>query len=327
MPAYDGAGTLFARGLRLTKLAADGSPLEGAGNCYITDSLVTMNIGLTFTENDAIEQRNGKGQICVSYRAPDTLQAGAIEALTVCTPDPNILQFLIGGSVIIGGGTAEVQTLTVTGTPTGGAIQITFNGETTGDIDFDATASEVGAALLALPNVDSGDIVASGGPLPGTAVVLTFGGQYAGTSMPLMTVEDEDLTGGTTPAAAIAETTPGVDGSAIGYRAPEVNTDPTPNGVAIEAWTNAILDNAPAGNLPYFHWVLPRAHLRLSENFELSGENAGTPIFAGTCEQNGGFGDGPVNDVEFGTDRVWQFCRVADDPTVSPGFVTVLADA
>jgi hypothetical protein len=30
-----------------------------------------------------------------------------------------------------------------------------------------------------------------------------------------------------------------------------VNVDPKPNGVAIEAWTRAVIDNASAANLPF----------------------------------------------------------------------------
>lgn len=326
MPAYDGAGTLFARGLRLTHLDSSGAPMVGANHCYVTDALVTIGVGLAFTENETIEQRNGRGQVCVAYRAPDTLLNATIESLTVCTPDPNILSFLIGGAVIIGGGTDEVQTLTITGTPTGGTFTLTFDGQETDPIDYDATAGEVQTALEALPNLTPGDVTAGGGPLPDTPVTLTFGGSLAGTDVPLIVADGSSLTGGTTPDVAVAVTTPGVDGDTIGWRAPEVNTDPVPNGVAIECWTNAIADNAPAANLPYWHHVFPRCRLRLSDTFTLAADSAGTPVFSGTCEQNPNFGDGPVGDIEFDTDRVWQYCRVAADPTTTPGFVTVVAD-
>jgi hypothetical protein len=328
MPAYDGSGTLFARGCRFTKLDASGAPLVGANNCYVTDALVTLDVGLTFTANKAVEQLNGKGQVCVSYQAPDTLVSGSIAKMSVCTPDPNIMAFLIGGAVVIGGvgSTNEVQSLAITGTPTGGTFTLTFSGQTTSAIAYNATAATVQAALEALSNIDPGDVTATGGALPAIAVTLTFGGQYAGTDVPAVTVTGS-FTGGSSPAAAITTTTPGTGGMAIGYRAPEVNTDATPNGVAIEVWTSAIENNAPATTLPYFQWVFPRTHMQLSSAMTLGAAAAGTPEFGGVCEQNSGFGDGPLNDIVFGTDRVWQYCRVASDPTTSPGFVTVLADA
>lgn len=321
MAGYDGAGTLFALGMRLTKLDATGVPMVGADTCYVTDALVQIAPGLAFTENEAITQNNGRGQPCVSYQAPDTLLNGTLDPIQVCTPDPHILEFLIGGAVILT--PSEVQTLTITGTPTGGVFTLTFDSQETSDIDYDATAAEVQTALEGLSNVEPGDVVCAGGPLPGTAVTITFAGQYAGVDVALITSDDSGLTGGTTPATAVVTTTPGGSGDAIGYRAPEVNTTPVPHGVAIEAWTNAILDNAVATVRPYFHHVWPKCTVRMSESLVLGAEGAGTPQFTARCEKNTGFGTGPVADIAFATDRVWQYVRVASNPTDTPGFVTV----
>jgi hypothetical protein len=318
--AYDGAGTLFALGMRLTKLNADGTPMTGTNTCYVTDSLIQISPGLAFTENDAITQNNGRGQPCVSYQAPDTLLNGTLDPIQVCTPDPNIMEFLIGGAVILT--PSEAQQIAITGGPTGGTFTLTFSGQTTSTIAYNATASTVQTALEALSNIAPGDVVCTGGPLPGTPVVVTFGGQYAGTDVALMT-DTESLTGGTAPAVTVTTTTPGGSGNAIGYRAPEVNTTPVPNGVAIEAWTNAILDNAVATTLPYFHHVWPKCSVRMSEQLELSGENVGTPQFTATCVKNTGFGSGPVDDITIATDRVWQYVRSSSNPTDTPGFVTV----
>jgi hypothetical protein len=318
--AYDGAGTLFALGMRLTKLNADGTPMTGTNTCYVTDSLIQISPGLAFTENDAITQNNGRGQPCVSYQAPDTLLNGTLDPIQVCTPDPNIMEFLIGGAVILT--PSEAQQIAITGGPAGGSFTLTFSGQTTGAIAYNATAGAVQTALEALSNIAPGDVVCTGGPLPGTPVVVTFGGQYAGTDVALMT-DTESLTGGTVPAVTVTTTTPGGSGDVIGYRAPEVNTTPVPNGVAIEAWTNAILDNAVATTLPYFHHVWPKCSVRMSEQLELSGENVGTPQFTAICVKNTGFGSGPVDDITIATDRVWQYVRSSSNPTDTPGFVTV----
>jgi hypothetical protein len=50
-------------------------------------------------------------------------------------------------------GVDEVQTIVLTGTPTGGTFTITFDGEDTDEIAFDATAAAVQAALEALTTV------------------------------------------------------------------------------------------------------------------------------------------------------------------------------
>lgn len=320
---YDGAGSIYALGLRLTKLDADGTPLAGANNCYVTDALVSINPGLTYSEPDAIELIKGDGTPCVFYQPPSTVQSGTIEEFRVCTPDPNILQFCAGGETITTGGTNEVQTVTITGTPTGGTFTLTFNGQTTGNIAYNAASSAVSTALLALSNINSGDVTVGGGPGPGTPYTVTFTGQYASTNVSQMTAAHA-FTGGTTPNIAVTTTTAGVAGATtIGYRAPEVNTDPVPNGVAIEAWSRAVIDNAFAASLPYFHWVIPRARVRPSETMTLGAEDPATPQMEGTTEQNEGFGAGPLDDITFPTNRVWQFCRVATIPDLTVGFVTV----
>ncbi|MGW0948431.1 phage tail tube protein [Streptomyces sp. NPDC002623] len=106
-------------------------------------------------------------------------------------------------------GTDEVQTVTITGTPTGGTYTLTFNGQTTAGIVYNATFSQVQSALEALSNIAPGDVVCAGGPHPGTAVTVTFGGAYDGTDVPQMTASAASLTGGSSPAVTVTTTTPG----------------------------------------------------------------------------------------------------------------------
>ncbi|MFJ2279233.1 hypothetical protein ACIOEZ_34355 [Streptomyces sp. NPDC087866] len=109
---------------------------------------------------------------------------------------------------------SEVQTVTVTGGPTGGTYTLTFSGQTTAGIPYNATAAQVKSALEALSNVEVGDVAVSGGPHPGTAVVVTFGGQYLGDDVSQMTASAASLTGGTSPAVTVATTTAGGGASA-----------------------------------------------------------------------------------------------------------------
>lgn len=103
---------------------------------------------------------------------------------------------------------SEVQTITITGTPTGGTFTLTYNGQTTASIAYNATSSAVVTALTALSNIGAGGVTATGGALPGSAVVVTFAGGLANASHPLMTATGS-FTGGSTPAVAVTETTPG----------------------------------------------------------------------------------------------------------------------
>lgn len=73
---------------------------------------------------------------------------------------------------------------------TGGNYRLTFNGRTTAPIAHNASAATIQAALLALRNVQPGDVTVS----PSRAI--TFQGQYAGEQIPLMTVDNSGLTGG-----------------------------------------------------------------------------------------------------------------------------------
>ncbi len=110
---------------------------------------------------------------------------------------------------VLGDATSEVQTVTITGTPTGGTFTLTFSGATTSTIAYNATAATVQTALNGLSNIDPGDVAVTGGPGPGTPWVVTFGGAYAGVDVPTMTGSAVGLTGGTTPAVNVAVTTPG----------------------------------------------------------------------------------------------------------------------
>lgn len=103
---------------------------------------------------------------------------------------------------------SEEQTITITGTPTGGSFTLTFDTQTTSAIAYNATPTAVKSAIEALSNVASGDITCTGGPLPGTAVVAKFGGSLSGTNVTEMTATSS-LTGGTTPAVAVTTTAVG----------------------------------------------------------------------------------------------------------------------
>lgn len=317
---YDGAGSLFALGMRMTKLDVLGVPLSGDNTCYVSDALVAVSIGLEYEEGTEFIQKSGAGRVCLTYRAPDTLKRGTISDFQVCTPDPNVMEFAMGGDVISSGAeVAEVQTITITGTPTGGTFVLSLDGETTAPIDFDATNSEIDSAIEALPNVATGGVTVTGSV--GGPFTATFSTDMG--NVPQMTADGSALTGGSSPAVNVATTTPGNNLTDVGYAAPEVGAEAVPNGVSLEFWTQAIEGGAFAAQLPYFHWVLPRAKLTPSDAWALSGENPLLPGFQGWSEQNANWGTGPAEDWPYISSRVWQFARVASMPDLTPGFVTV----
>jgi hypothetical protein len=105
---YDGSGTLFALGFRVTKLDASGAPIPGTTSCYMSSSLVTVSTGLDYTKPNIVTQENGAGQVCVSYAAPASLSGAHIASMQVCVPDPIILQFLLGGNILLDVNNVEV---------------------------------------------------------------------------------------------------------------------------------------------------------------------------------------------------------------------------
>lgn len=112
----------------------------------------------------------------------------------------------------------EVQTLAISGTPTGGTFKLIYDGQTTGNIPYNADAVAVKAALEALSNIAVGDVTCTGGPLPGSSIAITFTGNLGGTDVPQITTDSTGLSGGTSPAAAITETTKGGDKGRIYIR-------------------------------------------------------------------------------------------------------------
>lgn len=126
-------------------------------------------------------------------------------APTTIAPPTDISQILR----LTGASTNEVQTITITGTPTGGSFALTFRGPVSTSLAFNATAAQVQAALEPLSTIGFGNVVCAGGPLPGTPVTVTFQNNLAAMNVSLLQVVALALTGGTTPAITVTETTPG----------------------------------------------------------------------------------------------------------------------
>lgn len=119
--------------------------------------------------------------------------------------DRSLFDVYIGTNHVADGpDAAEVQTVSFSGTVSGGTYTLTFNGRTTAPIAYNASAATVQTALRDLPNVGANGVTVTGGPGP-TALVVTF--NLTG-DVPQMTADGSALTG-TTPGVSVATTTPG----------------------------------------------------------------------------------------------------------------------
>ena len=86
---------------------------------------------------------------------------------------------------------------------TGGTFTLTFDGQTTAPIAFNATAAQVQAALEALSTIGPGNLTATGGDVDTARVDITFVGTFAGVDVQQLTADASALTG-TTPTVTIS---------------------------------------------------------------------------------------------------------------------------
>ena len=93
-------------------------------------------------------------------------------------------------------GINEVETLTVTATGGNYKLAVTCRGSTatTANILFSANAATITAAIVALPNVEPGDIVVSGGASPYT---ITIQSEQGNVTQVAVVAGSPDVTGGT----------------------------------------------------------------------------------------------------------------------------------
>ena len=97
--------------------------------------------------------------------------------------------------------TDEQQVLRLTGA-TGGTYTLTWEGQTTAPIAFNATANDVDAALEALSNIAADEIQTSGGPANTANLNVFFRRAKAQKNQTQITINGAGLTGATAPTVA-----------------------------------------------------------------------------------------------------------------------------
>jgi hypothetical protein len=113
-----------------------------------------------------------------------------------------------GVTYYLDGGTNEVQTVTVTGTPDGGTFKLSFGGVVTASLAYNESSANVQTALLALSTIGAGNVAVSGSA--GGPFTVTFKNELGGADQALLVLNTNALTGGTAPSVTIVETTPGL---------------------------------------------------------------------------------------------------------------------
>lgn len=108
-------------------------------------------------------------------------------------------------------GTNEVQTITVTATANNYKLNVTCRGDTqpTANIPFGSNGAAITSAIVALPNVEPGDIVVTGSASPYTVTAQSEQGNLAQITV---AAGSPDVTGGT---VTTGTTTQGATGGQI----------------------------------------------------------------------------------------------------------------
>lgn len=101
-------------------------------------------------------------------------------------------------------------------------------------------------------------------------------------------------------------------GDAVGYAYPEVGSSDCPLGVSTEIWTKNISDGTVDPVLPWIWWVAPKTFWQFGDKtFE---NNPMVHSFTGFGQQNENWGNGPGNDWDYISNRIFQYAASADDP-------------
>lgn len=110
---------------------------------------------------------------------------------------------------------SEVQTITISGTPTGGTFTLFFpigdeTSNTSTSIAHNATRDAIQLILENITSIGIGNVKVYGGPLPDTPIEIHFTGDLAYRDVPKLTALSA-LTGGTAPTITVVTSLSGVD--------------------------------------------------------------------------------------------------------------------
>lgn len=94
-------GTVYALGMRVVLLGANGAPLTGARAVYETDNLVKLDFTMAYKEGEVKERTNGAGRNCLRYEAPSTVSGLTVNSLELCYPDAELEPIIGGGTTLL----------------------------------------------------------------------------------------------------------------------------------------------------------------------------------------------------------------------------------
>jgi hypothetical protein len=99
----------------------------------------------------------------------------------------------------------EIQRVAIQGSPTGGTFTLTYSGQTTSGVAYNASAATLQTALEALSNIGVSEAITTGNP--GGPWFVEFKGTLAAANQPLMTGDGSSLTAASTQTLNATTTT------------------------------------------------------------------------------------------------------------------------
>ncbi|GIV00859.1 MAG: hypothetical protein KatS3mg014_2531 [Actinomycetota bacterium] len=97
--ATECAGQVQACAIRVVRLAADGSPIQGPDNMVVSDALVSLTATPVYTDGDEVELKNACGSVVVSAIGDDSFKRIDV-TLEIARPDPHLAELLSTGDVL-----------------------------------------------------------------------------------------------------------------------------------------------------------------------------------------------------------------------------------
>lgn len=120
------AASVLGAAVRVTRLNSDGTTASGASASYVLNSFIRVSFTPEYEEGDEITEKTAGGDVCVTYKAPDTLKRVNLE-LAICNPDPEFTEVAAGGLLLSSGGYSVGWAAPVTGvnaTPNGVSLEV-----------------------------------------------------------------------------------------------------------------------------------------------------------------------------------------------------------
>lgn len=84
---------------RVSQLDANGAPLAGTTNLYVTDAIISLTLQLQLKAGQDFEQNNGCGDLCFAFKERDQIKGLNLQA-SFCHADPELTVLLSGGELI-----------------------------------------------------------------------------------------------------------------------------------------------------------------------------------------------------------------------------------